>query len=299
MEQTLSLYKIFYTVAECKNISRAASQLYISQPAVSKSISKLEDSLDTKLFHRGSRGVTLTPEGQMLYNHVSSAFASISRAEQELARMKELGIGHIRIGVSTTLCKYILFTHLKKFLVEYPHIRVTLLNQSSAETLPMLEQHHIDIGLTATPRSMRNLRFLPVTDIQDIFVASPAYLENLALREGAEASPLSVGTVMLLDQKNMTRQHIDTYLLQHQIELPHIMEISTMDLLIESARIGLGIGCCIRECVQGDLDNGTLVQIPLLNPIPQRTIGFALSSTVPPSAATQTFLNYFAEEQQA
>ena len=235
----------------------------------------------------------------MLYNHVSSAFASISRAEQELARMKELGIGHIRIGVSTTLCKYILFPHLKKFLVEYPHIRVTLLNQSSAETLPMLEQHHIDIGLTATPRSMRNLRFLPVTDIQDIFVASPAYLENLALREGAETSPLSVGTVMLLDQKNMTRQHIDTYLLQHQIELPHIMEISTMDLLIESARIGLGIGCCIRECVQDDLNNGTLVQIPLLNPIPQRTIGFALSSTIPPSAATQTFLNYFAEEQQA
>ena len=290
MNQNLYQYKIFYTVAETGNISRAARELFISQPAISKSISKLEENLNTRLFNRNSRGVTLTPEGTMLYNHVKAAFESISRAEGELLRIQELGIGHIRIGVSTTLCKYILLPYLKNFLSEHPHIRITIENQATAETLSMLEQGHIDIGLIARPRHPRGIDFFPVTDIEDIFVAAPSYLENLKLREGPQADPFADGTVMPLDQKNMTRRHIDQYLNEHHIEIPHIMEISTMDLLIEFARIGLGVGCCIRECVSSDLANGTLVRIPLESPIPGRTIGFALSSTLPPSKAVQSFL---------
>ena len=113
MNQTLSQYKVFYTVAETGSISRAARELYISQPAISKSIGKLEEALGTRLFARSSRGVTLTEEGTLLYGHVKSAFESISRAEDELSRIREFGIGHIRIGVSTTLCKYILLPYLK------------------------------------------------------------------------------------------------------------------------------------------------------------------------------------------
>ena len=118
MEQNLSLYRIFYTVAGAGNISKAARELYISQPAISKAIGKLEDSLSTTLFLRNSRGVTLTPEGRILYEHVSAAFETLSRGEEELLRIQELGIGHIRLGVSTTLCKYILLPHLKDFIAE-------------------------------------------------------------------------------------------------------------------------------------------------------------------------------------
>lgn len=292
MNQNLSQYKVFYTVAEAGNISRAARELFISQPAISKSISKLEESLNTRLFNRNSRGVTLTPEGTVLYHHVKTAFDSITHAEEELLRIQELGLGHIRIGVSTTLCKYILLPYLKSFLAEHPHIRITIKNQATAETITMLEQGHIDIGLIARPRNLKGLTFLPVTDIEDIFVASPSYLDNLRLREGENADPFRDGTVMLLDQKNMTRRHIDAYLNEQQIEISHIMELSTMDLLIEFARIGLGLGCCIRECVSQDLDTGALVQIPLPHPIPGRTIGFALSASLPPSKAMQSFLQH-------
>lgn len=290
MEQNLSQYKIFCTVAETGNISRAAKALYISQPAISKAISKLEDGLNTRLFNRNSRGVTLTPEGSMLYEHVRAAFESIARAEKELEKRKELGIGHIRIGVSSTLCKYILLPILKDFLTAHPHVRITVENQATAQTLSMLELGRIDIGLIAKPRQLKGLTFLPVTDIQDAFVASPAYLENLYLREGPDADPLQSGTVMLLNQENMTRQHIDSYLKEHQITLPHIMEISTMDLLIEFARIGLGVGCCIKECVKRDLDDGILVQIPTPAAIPGRTIGFAVSASQPASLALGSFL---------
>ena len=109
MNQNLSSYWIFYTVANAGNISKAAKELYISQPAISKSIQKLEESLNCKLFSRSSRGVILTSEGALLYSHVKEAFEAIGSGEEKLKRSIELGVGHLKIGVSTTLCKYLLF----------------------------------------------------------------------------------------------------------------------------------------------------------------------------------------------
>ena len=104
MEQNLSLYYIFHIVAEKRNISQAAKELYISQPAISKSISKLETNLNTILFKRNSRGVTLTAEGELLYGYTKKAFQALNTGEKTLARRQALGISQLRIGVSTTLC---------------------------------------------------------------------------------------------------------------------------------------------------------------------------------------------------
>ena len=108
MLQSLSSYRIFYTVAKTQNISKAAKELYISQPAISKSIQKLEESVGCKLFSRSSRGVVLTDEGKLLYEHVSEAFETLTMGEEKLKRSIELGVGHLKIGVSSTLCKYLL-----------------------------------------------------------------------------------------------------------------------------------------------------------------------------------------------
>ena len=108
MEQTLSSYKIFKTVAEEGSFLKAAEKLYISQPAISKSVKRLEDSLNVKIFVREARGVRLTNDGQMLYEHITAAFNSIDIAENKIKRKNSLGIGTLRIGTSATLCKYVL-----------------------------------------------------------------------------------------------------------------------------------------------------------------------------------------------
>ena len=101
MDTTLSLYRIFYTVAQCGSISAAARHLYISQPAISKSISNLENELQTHLFERTSRGVSLTEEGQLLFHHVSDAFHSLEAGEAELsASEKSLAVKFSRISFS-------------------------------------------------------------------------------------------------------------------------------------------------------------------------------------------------------
>lgn len=291
MEQNLSQYRIFYAVAKAGNISKAAKELYISQPAISKSISKLEDSLNTVLFTRNSRGVQLTEEGRILFDHTRSAFDELTLGEQELKRIKEFHLGHIRIGVSNTLCRFIMVRYLKGFIKQYPHVKITIETQSTMHTLAMLEQQRIDIGLVAEPKSQKNLVFVPVMDIEDIFVATPAYLENLKLREGADADVFQVGNIMLLDKHNITRNYIDDYMTVNNIKANNLLEVTTLDLLIEFARIGLGIGCVIKEFVKDDLDSGRLVQLKLGTPIHKRTIGFAYRANRT-SRALETFINF-------
>ena len=208
MEQNLSQYKIFYEVAKAGNISKAAKELYISQPAISKAISKLEDSLGLSLFTRSSRGVQLTSEGEILFEHAKEAFDTLSRGEQELKRIQEFDIGHLRIGVSNTLCKYVLLPYLKTFIDQYPHMKVTIESQSTAQTLSRLEQQKLDLGLVAEPSLRKDLAFIPVMDIQDTFVTTPAYLNNLYVREGKDTNIFETGNIMLLDQSNMTRHHV-------------------------------------------------------------------------------------------
>ena len=112
VESTLSSYRIFNAVAEAGNLSKAAKELFISQPAISKAVSKLEQSLSVKLFTRNSRGVKLTEEGALLYEYTCSAFESLRRGEESIRKIHTLGMGHIKIGVSTTLCKYLLLSRI-------------------------------------------------------------------------------------------------------------------------------------------------------------------------------------------
>ncbi|WP_027644177.1 LysR family transcriptional regulator [Enterocloster clostridioformis] len=291
MEQNLSQYKIFYEVAKAGNISKAAKELYISQPAISKAISKLEDSLGLSLFTRSSRGVQLTSEGEILFEHTREAFDALDRGEQELKRIQEFDIGHLRIGVSNTLCKYILLPYLKTFIDQYPHMKVTIESQATAQTLARLEQQKIDLGLVAEPSVRRDLAFIPVMDIQDTFVTTPSYLENLYLREGQDTSLFETGNIMLLDTSNMTRHHVNEYMAENNIWPHQILEVTTMDLLIEFAKIGLGIACVIKELVQKELDSGLLVEIPLNIPIHRRTIGFAYHPANQ-AMALKTFLEF-------
>ena len=295
MEQNLSQYRIFYAVAKAGNISRAAKELYISQPAISKSISKLEDSLNTVLFTRNSRGVQLTDEGQVLFEHTRDAFEELAKGEQELKRIREFNMGHIRIGVSNTLCRFIMVKYLKGFIEQYPHIKITIESQPTTQTLSMLEQQRIDIGLVVEQKSSRNMNFIPVMDIEDIFVATPSYLENLKLREGADTDVFQSGNLMLLDKNNITRHYIDDYMSVNEIVANNLLEVTTMDLLIEFARIGLGIGCVIKEFVKEDLDSGRLAQLKLDTPIHKRTVGFLWQSSRT-SKALNTFTRFCKEQ---
>lgn len=314
MEQNLNQYRIFYTVAKHGNISHAAQALYISQPAISKAIAKLEDDLGTALFVRSSRGVTLTPQGEILYEHLHTAFDAIALGEDKLRRSKALGIGHLTIGASATLCKYMLLPFLQGFVAKYPHISITIESQSTSHTLRLLEEGKIDIALVVHPEAEGAIHFDPVSDIHDIFVATSTYLDNLRLRQSGEQAfapdmdtPSFQGTkalfqsanMMMLDDRNVSRQHIDAYFKTQGIAPEQILVANSMDLLINFARIGLGIACVIEEFVEEDLRKGHVVKIPLAHPVKKRTAGFAFLKNAVPTEPLQNFITFYREQLQA
>ena len=302
MEQNLNLYHIFVTVARCRNISGAARALYISQPAISKAISRLEQNLNTTLFLRSSRGVKLTEAGELLYRQVESAFYAISQGEQQLKKMQELGMGHLSIGASSTLCKYVLLPYLRTFTEENPHIQISISCQSTWQTVQELENGSVDIGLIGENDRMDKLSFFPVQEIEDIFVCTGSYLANLKERAGLSASAsvrdiLAASTLMLLDKGNITRQYMDKYLALEGIETAQTLEVTSMDLLIDFARIGLGIACVIRSFVSEELKQGRLISLPHPAAIPARRIGFAVLKNAPVSPALQKLLDRVAPER--
>ena len=293
MEQNLSLYYIFYIVANSGNISKAANELYISQPAISKAIKKLEQNLNITLFTRNSRGVSLTDEGILLYSHIKTAFESIQTGEANIKQIHELGIGHITIGVSSTLCKYMLIPYLKEFIMEYPHINISIECQSSQHTLRLLKENKINIGLVGLSNTNNEIPFYAIDTIHDAFVSTKTYLANLKQRENVHDSNLfQSANLMLLDRENMSRQYIDQYMHENSIETNQILEVSNMDLLIDFARIGMGIACVIREFIIEDLESEHLIEIPLPVKMKERKVGFVFHSENDQSDSTKRFISF-------
>ena len=300
-DQNLNQYKIFYTVARLGNISHAAEELYISQPAISKAISKLEENMDAKLFIRNHRGVTMTNEGTILFEHLKTAFDAIHIGEERIKKINELGIGQIKIGASTTLSRYLLLPHLKEFITKFPHIKIIIECRSSTHTTKLLDENSIDIGLIVKPKGTHNFDFYTIGEIEYIFVATDTYLENLHLREGQEnlstkeleLNLFKCANLMLLDGENITRQYVDSYLKENNIEITHVLEVSNMDLLIEFAKIGLGVACVIKEFVLDDLKSGKITEIPLVTPIQKKEVGYAYSNNMPLTASMEKFVNFY------
>ncbi|MEG0614470.1 MAG: LysR family transcriptional regulator [Oscillospiraceae bacterium] len=301
MEQNLNRYQIFYEVAKSGSISNAAKSLYISQPAISKSISKLEYDLQTKLFLRKSRGVSITNEGAVLFEQVKTAIEAINLGEKKLKQINDLGVGHIRIGTSATFCKYLLMPILKGFIEKYPHIKITIESQSTSHTLKLLEREEIDVALVVKLENQDNLIFDPLGEFQDVFVATKTYLDNLNLRESSteiskkkfDAELFECGNIMLLDEENITRLYVDNYFKENNIEIKQVLEVNNMDLLIDFARIGMGVACVIKEFVLDDLASGSLVEIPLNTPIKKRTAGFAFAKNIQFSDSMKKFIEFY------
>ena len=291
---SLNLYHIFYTVAQCGNISAAARKLYISQPAVSKSVSRLEESFSSPLLVRSSRGVTLTENGRLLYKQLETAFQAIRQGEEMISRNDLLGAGSLSMGVSATLCKYVLLPYLQDYIAENPYVKISLSCQSTHETITALENGTLELGLVGESERLEGsrLNFLPIREIHDIFVCSPDYLSKLHTRpkEDFQQEILPQVTFLLLNKDNVTRQYIDRHMLLQGITVEHKIEVSTMDLLIDFARIGLGIACVIGEFVRDELQKGSLMECSIREPIPPRRIGFAYPRSARPSAAMSAFL---------
>ena len=284
------LYKIFYTVAKYSNITKAAEALFISQPAVTMSIKKLEDLLQTTLFVRNKRGVVLTTEGKVLYEYVCSAMENIKIGENRLASLKALETGNIRIGIGSTLTKHFLVKYLKIFHNKYPKVNINIDTSMTSEILKKLDEGKIDIAIIINDSdNFKNFNVTHVKDLHYNFICNnnfPDLLESPVSLEQLNNYPL-----LLQHPNTNSRRILEEFTNVHNIKLACDMELSSHTLIIEFAKIGLGIGFIAEEFITDELENKELFKINLKTPFPSQKLLVLTKKNFMPSFSTQKFLN--------
>ena len=140
----LNLYKTFYTVAKTGSFSKAANELYVSQPSISYAIKSLEKELDTQLFYRNSKGITLTDEAKELLKYIENSYTLLSIAEKTIKERKDLSYGTITIGVQSHIGQFFLFPYIEKFHSMFPGININVVSRNTAEMLQFLQSNKID-----------------------------------------------------------------------------------------------------------------------------------------------------------
>lgn len=291
----LELYRIFYITAKLGSISKAAKELFTSQPAVSQSIKLLEGKLGGQLFYRTPKGVSLTLEGEVLFKYIEPGYGLMQTAERKFLELKNLNLGQVRIAVCSAVCKYYLMKHIETYNLNYPNIKIYIKDKSSYEILKELESGEIDIGiLNMNIETNNSLNIIKTFKIQDCFVVGKKYNDisekQISLKKLVDSYP-----IILLGKGGNTRDYIDNYFSSYGLTVLPQIELSNMELLIEFAKKGLGVSWVIKDYVQRELEQKQLYEISIEEKIPERILGIATKKDIPMSTATQKFIELIKE----
>ncbi|MBR6709190.1 MAG: LysR family transcriptional regulator [Clostridia bacterium] len=295
MIEKLSLYRSFLAAAREGSISAGARALYVSQPALSADIRALEEELGVKLFFRASRGITLTPEGELLEGYVRSAFSLLEAGEDRLRDLHGLRGGHLRIGASDMTLRFFLLDHIATFRARYPDVKLSVTNNPTPETLRALRAGKIDFGVISEPldEEYDDLIYVPVRELRDIFVCAPSH----PLADQAEVSPdaLAKEPLIMLEANTSTRRYLNTQ--PGYTNLVPAIELATSDLILEFARRGIGVAAIVEDFAREAIDAGELCQLKLTSPPAPRRMLLIHQRNLPLPAAARRFIEESGIEQ--
>lgn len=289
MNIDFELYRIFYVVANHKNITKASAELNISQPAISKSIKNLEEQLGGPLFVRTKRGVILTNEGTEFYNYIKQAIEYINNAENKFTDLMNLEIGRINIGISTTLTREFLLPYLEEFHSKYPKIDIKIITDITEDLIPQLKNGLVDIViLNLNDKNYGNdIEIFRCKEVHDTFVVGKKYKEltkrDLSLKD------LNDYPLVLQAKGSNTREFLDTYTQKYNVTLKPNIELASYALIVEFTKIGFGIGYITKE-YQKDTLNKELFELKIKEKVPSRYIAVALSRNHIPNFSTKKLI---------
>ncbi len=259
MKTNLELYKTFYYVAKSGSITRAANELIVSQPAVSKAIKTLESDLDTELFNRNKDGVTLTDAGSVLYNKIKQSIELIISAEEDLNNINNMEQGTINIGAGNTIMQRYLMPYIKKFHELYPKINVIVHTVVTEELFKRAQVGLVDIVFTHLPNDIpKNYEVKKIKELHDILVVNKdsEYKDKIITKKDLRKIPL-----ILLPFKASNRKNFNKFCNINNIVINPLMEIGN-DLIIEDCALnGLGVGLVAKEYVENNLNNHELFEL--------------------------------------
>lgn len=294
LDISLDLYKIFCVVVRTGNMSAAAKELYISQPAVSMSIRQLEDRIGSKLLVRTTKGVRTTPEGSVLYEYLEQALSLIKTAEEKYSEMVNMEKGEIKIGASDTIIANFLMPYIEKFCDLYANINIKVTNKTSFESLRLLKSGQVDLCFVNMPVAEdKDVEFTELMDIHDCLVGGQKFKE--LSQRGMELKEIGNYPLMLLEDSSNSRRFLNNYGRENGVVFEPVLELGSNDLLFEFAKINMGLTYVTREFYKDRIEKGEILEIPVNPPVPKRSIGLARLKNVALSHAAAGFVKLFDE----
>lgn len=296
MDIRFDLYKTFYYVAVTGSFSKAGENLFVSQSAVSQSIKALEKQLNTSLFLRQRRKISLTYEGKLLFAHIEPAFHLIESGEKKLLGIHTLETGEITIGVSDTLCKYYLLPHLVKYHKLYPGIKIKMINRTSFECVQLLKDGQVDFIITnlPNPHLTTTMCITPLMAFHDVFVANKDFEE--LFDKTLPLSNLTTLPIIMLEAPTTTRLFIDDFLASKGLHYEPEFQLTSIELMMEFARKGLGVTFIPDYCLQ---DEDSLKPLIFDQLWPKRQLALASHSQLPPSFTAKHFMDFLENKREA
>ncbi len=288
MSVSYDSYKIFYFVAHYRNITLAAKALFLTQPTVSHYILNLEKELNCRLFIRSKKGMLLSPEGELLFEHISKAYAEISQGEEQLKEYLNMGKGLIKIGASETSLRKFLLPLLGRFKTKYPNIQLRISNTTCHVADESIKNGTLDFAVMTTPFPDNSLVFRELMDFSMVGIAGPMYShladQPMNLREIARY-PL-----ICLEPGTSGRQYLETLFASHGVHLQPDIELSSADLIPPMAEQNLGIGFVPRLFAEPALRSKEVVELNFEEPLPTRSICILTDPQRQYSLACQRFI---------
>ena len=286
----LDYYRIFYYVAQHKSFTKAAEVLDNSQPNITRCMNLLENELGCRLFVRSNRGVTLTPEGETLFQYVSVGYKQILAGEEQLKRKRNLEEGIITVGASEIALRLLLLDKLEEFHEQYPHIQLQLLNCSAPQAVRYLWDHLVDFSVIATPVKIKKpLTKISLSSFREILIGGIKYSSFAKTQH--QLYELQDLPFISLGKETSTRQFHQQFFMEHHLSFKPEMTAATTDQILPMVRHNLGIGFYPKKLTDHSFERKEIVEIPLYESMPEREICLLQNSTHVLSLAAQKFID--------
>lgn len=293
MAVNFEYYKVFYYVVKYQTISRAAQALHLTQPTVSHYIQALENELNVTLFLRSKHGVTMTPEASVMFQNISKAMEHISKAESDLHNYVSLNTGAILISATEISLSSAVLPMVKTFNNLYPYISINIFKNYTTTAIERLKAGLVDLIIVTEPLDNLNSSISSVTlsPFRDILAASPKY--HFLANRAHSMQELSNFPFILTSIPSMEAQYIEKltpFFLNSSPSM--VMNISVEDYLNQKELMmqGLGLGVLPNILIEEELKQGTLLELPLEQPISPRNVKLLYRNDIRLSAAAYKFI---------
>ena len=255
--------RVFLKVAELEHVTRAAEELGLSQPAVTKTIQSLEQEAGLELVERQGRRIVLTHAGRVLHGYARQLFAIEREMEMALNALRDVESGEVTIAANTTTGVYMLPPIIAQFRQHYPRVSLNISILNSQEIVDETLNWHLDIGLVeGNPAHLpAGLRVDVFSHDELILVVSPEHPWHKL--HSVEPSMLGDEALLLREQGSGIREVLEHALLLHNVKVHPLLTLPDSEVIKQMVMSGVGAAIVSQMTVRREIANGDLLKLPI------------------------------------